>query len=535
MLTLHYAWILDDAYVYFRYVDNWVLLDNGLVYNRGEYVEGFTSPAWLLLLALLRSAGLGWWWIVRGAGVACFALFWLALVVLGRRLSPREAPVVNVPLLWFSFHYGSLCYFTSGTEGPLVQLAAAATALFASRPASRGAQLALAVLPLVRPELVLATLAGALWLAARERRPPWLLLAAAAVLCGGWLAFRIVYYADLFPNTFYLKSVSNVGQGLAYLGDALLPYGFPWLLGAGLVLLVALARRRAVGHLSGRLFLLGVGMAITLWVVRIGGDARHYRYLVYPAALALCALAGVAEAALVTWAPRRRPLWAAAAGLSVLALSASGAPRQTRGHPIWLRDRPQLADGIDDAAHYRNHWGLPRLDPWSAEDPTGWTSDPAQVRRRLAERGYTRVDVGYVCAEQYRRPEQWAEQSLGLTEPFLARVDAPSLRPGHKWGLVQMARDLAAIHRARTGEPAPGMLRAAVEAGEAPAWIAANLPALEVVERKAYNRHDPIENLRLALTFPPRIPAPPPLAARREPTGAAPQPPAAGERPAAAD
>ena len=36
--TVHYAWMLDDAYVYFRYVDNWLLLDRGLVFNPGEYV-----------------------------------------------------------------------------------------------------------------------------------------------------------------------------------------------------------------------------------------------------------------------------------------------------------------------------------------------------------------------------------------------------------------------------------------------------------------------------------------------------------------
>ena len=51
---LHYAWVLDDAFVYYRYVDNLLVLGHGLVYNQGEYVEGFTSPLWLLILTLLR-------------------------------------------------------------------------------------------------------------------------------------------------------------------------------------------------------------------------------------------------------------------------------------------------------------------------------------------------------------------------------------------------------------------------------------------------------------------------------------------------
>ena len=38
--TLQYSWLLDDAFIYFRYVDNLVYLGRGLVFNEGEYVEG---------------------------------------------------------------------------------------------------------------------------------------------------------------------------------------------------------------------------------------------------------------------------------------------------------------------------------------------------------------------------------------------------------------------------------------------------------------------------------------------------------------
>ena len=44
-LSIHYAWLLDDAFVYFRYIDNWLFLHFGLVFNKGEYVEGYSSPA----------------------------------------------------------------------------------------------------------------------------------------------------------------------------------------------------------------------------------------------------------------------------------------------------------------------------------------------------------------------------------------------------------------------------------------------------------------------------------------------------------
>src|SRR5688572_18435361 len=73
LLTLQYAWLLDDAFVYYRYVDNLLYLDRGLVFNAGEHVEGYSSPLWCLLLVPLRWIGLDWWTVVRVLGLACAA------------------------------------------------------------------------------------------------------------------------------------------------------------------------------------------------------------------------------------------------------------------------------------------------------------------------------------------------------------------------------------------------------------------------------------------------------------------------------
>lgn len=42
--------VADDAYISFRYLDNW-LNGLGLVYNPGERVEGYTNFLWIVLLA----------------------------------------------------------------------------------------------------------------------------------------------------------------------------------------------------------------------------------------------------------------------------------------------------------------------------------------------------------------------------------------------------------------------------------------------------------------------------------------------------
>lgn len=49
-------WVCDDAFLSFRYADN-LVEGAGLVYNPGEFVEGYTNLLWTLLLALFRWIG----------------------------------------------------------------------------------------------------------------------------------------------------------------------------------------------------------------------------------------------------------------------------------------------------------------------------------------------------------------------------------------------------------------------------------------------------------------------------------------------
>jgi hypothetical protein len=91
----------------------------------------------------------------------------------------------------------------------------------------------------------------------------------------------------------------------------------------------------------------------------------------------------------------------------------------------------------------------------------------------------------------------------GLTDPILARTSATSWRAAHKKDLHPLGADLARL-RAEFGSTRDSFRRA-VEAGKAPAWVVANLPSIETIAAKAYNRHDFAENLALALQRVPRI------------------------------
>ena len=47
---------IDDAYISLRYA-HWLLEGEGLVYNPGERVEGFSNPTWVLLMAATLATG----------------------------------------------------------------------------------------------------------------------------------------------------------------------------------------------------------------------------------------------------------------------------------------------------------------------------------------------------------------------------------------------------------------------------------------------------------------------------------------------
>lgn len=56
-LTINYAWLCDDIFISFIYAKNF-LEGNGLVYNPGERVEGFTHPLWVFFLIIFKYIGI---------------------------------------------------------------------------------------------------------------------------------------------------------------------------------------------------------------------------------------------------------------------------------------------------------------------------------------------------------------------------------------------------------------------------------------------------------------------------------------------
>jgi hypothetical protein len=502
LLTFHYAWVLDDAYVYFRYVDNWILLDRGIVYNEGERVEGYSSPLWLLVLAGSRVLQLPWWATLRMIAVLSFGVFWALTVATNRRMSPPGSPKFGFPTVFLCMNYAVQSYFSSGVEAPLVQLMAPIYALFVLSPGSAALQTAVAIAPLVRHELAVPLAIAMVWVAVRERRIPWRIALVAAVTSGTWLVFRIGYYADWAPNTYYLKTSSDIAQGLRYVHDTMAPYHlYEVLIIAGVAAIWLLWTRRApVLFGLERLVMVTMALSVAVFVVQIGGDPRHFRYLAFPFCLIVLASSGLVESLLAS-RPWRMTGSATAVGAGALALLvATLHPRQCLSHPIRLRSvEVRQVDKIADAAHHRTHPHLPELSPWSVRGPI----DVWPVRELRDELAAPLVE--YVCWIAYRNPDRVVLHGLGLTEPILAHVRMRADRPGHKWGLMPLARDLAAVREWAGDRVGRGMYERAVAAGVAAEWITSNIDAIVMIERKIYNHSELGENLRLAFTRVPEI------------------------------
>ena len=347
---------------------------------------------------------------------------------------------------------------------------------------------------------------------------------------GAYLLFRVWYYADLFPNTFYLKDGTYFSWGLAYLHDTLVVYGVYVLAPVLLILALLLQRRGTDVAIGQRLLLLAIAAMVGAYVIKIGGDGRHYRYLAFPFCLAVCASAGLPERALATFAPGFRSAGVTAVGLVLALVFASFHPRQLSAHPLSGDVQEQRVGVIRDAQFHRDLKAL-SFSPWGSGremeyldrkrsqrlyEVNGWPPPEGRVwlreayARHRADAPLTRPSVtGFDswCVRIWQLFSLRVIHGDGLTDPILARTRATPWRPGHFKDTEFLAAHLASI-QTKYGW-GRGIYRRAVEDGVAHPWIARNLESIEQIERKIYNRHDLIENLVLALTPIPRMEPPP--------------------------
>ena len=194
----------DDAFISFVYASN-LAAGDGLVFNSGEYVWGYTSPLQTLLLGGLAFAGFDL--VAVGPRLS---VLWVCLTsILVFQMLQRYFP--DWICLLVSVYLATAHNSVSALETKLLIGLQCGFLFLLVSARVRGAALVGALCCLTRPDSVLLVVPCLLMTRAARIPSCLALFSLPGVL---WLAFAYSYYGDILPNSLYAK------QGLT----SLVPY-----------------------------------------------------------------------------------------------------------------------------------------------------------------------------------------------------------------------------------------------------------------------------------------------------------------------
>jgi arabinofuranosyltransferase len=236
LLAFLTRWTQDDSYISLRYARN-LAEGNGLVYNPGELVEGYTNFLWTVLMAVPIRLGVDPVLFGHLLGIVCMVATMLAVVVVATRVF--GSPVLaNLCLLVLLTNTSFVAYGTGGLETQL-QTSLVAVVWLLALPAlgvgTRRLEVPALLLMSLASGLVLLTrldsavvivvpAAAVAWAVLRDGRRRVVELAAllgpVLVLVVPWTVWRWSTYGSLLPNTAIAKENPlriSVLQGASYL------------------------------------------------------------------------------------------------------------------------------------------------------------------------------------------------------------------------------------------------------------------------------------------------------------------------------
>ncbi|MCR9245165.1 MAG: hypothetical protein NXI31_09045 [bacterium] len=350
----------EDAFIYYRYALQFAR-GEGLVFQAGEPVEGFSGFLWMWLLAIAATVGCDLPTIGPLLGLAAG----VALILTTRRLAQvvglgggaGSVAVLAIAschavMWWARSGLETLCYATFVTGFVARYLALGAGA---SRRDRLLAGVWLAAVVLSRPEGLLLVGIVALDLAWRRAlsREVALLLPWALAQLGLWF-WRWSVYGSLVPNTGVKVDPLNVSRSVPQVAGYLASVGFvPF----AMPLWYLVTRRHDTGERRWRVrFLMSAVVLMSLgFTLLAGGDYReHFRFLVPTLPLLVVAfLSAMTRLSLPAVFQKRFGLTAAFVLLS--SYSVFEVARNLAGRPAWSGVLNEWRDPTSATDDYHLH------------------------------------------------------------------------------------------------------------------------------------------------------------------------------------
>ena len=269
----------DDAFISFRYVKNFVN-GEGLVFNPGERVEGYTNFFWILLLSFFVKLGFDVIITSKILGLLGGASIIVLTYLFSCRYIKEKYWYLRFIAPAFLVSNSAFAYWSiSGLETSFFALMVLLS-FWVYLYRKKLTIVFLVLSSLIRPEGILIFLIFLFYKLFMEKdslKECGIYLAGFTLLLLPHFVFRYFYYHDLLPNPFYAKvglSWESIQDGIKYFWLFLRHYGF-W----GILYLIPVyLYKRSDNQL--RLFALII-FVYTLYIIGVGGDVlKLHRFFV---------------------------------------------------------------------------------------------------------------------------------------------------------------------------------------------------------------------------------------------------------------
>jgi hypothetical protein len=308
-------WICDDAFITMRYVKNFVE-GNGLVYNIGERVEGYTHFLWLMLVAAANAIGFDSVDSSIWLGIASYTGILVLLLAISFCEHKKNPKVLWLPLAaaMYAFNYDTTVWASGGLETSFYAFLILLSFYiwfysgWTERLRLLLTGITLALVSLTRPDGALFALTAAVLLIVNGIRRKQsaldisktigILILPSVAIGVPYLIWKYLYYGAVLPLTYYAKSgdKGDFSQGLFYIWLYFRVHFTPAiaLIAGGLLLLLKkhnIAEQSGGRHPGSPSFaaVTIIVVYLLLFVARVGGDFMFARFII-PAIPFVCFL-----------------------------------------------------------------------------------------------------------------------------------------------------------------------------------------------------------------------------------------------------